>query len=74
MKAKSNLGGQECPPHIALDRMYEYRCKLPRYQPAGRRLFITFRKNIRDPFSQKPGKPSFSTLCTITKSGANSTP
>jgi REP element-mobilizing transposase RayT len=30
--------------------MYEYRRKLPHCQPAGRRLFITFRKNSRDPF------------------------
>jgi REP element-mobilizing transposase RayT len=34
-----------------LERKYEYRRKLPHYQKAGRVLFITFRKNTRDPFS-----------------------
>ena len=52
MKTKTNSGGQECPPHkISLERRYEYRRKLPHYQPAGRSLFITFRKNTRAPFS-----------------------
>jgi len=50
MKPKIKSDGQECPSHTDLDRMYEYRRKLPHYQPAGRRLFITFRKNCRDPF------------------------
>jgi REP element-mobilizing transposase RayT len=50
MKPKINSGGQECPPHISLNRKYEYRRKPPHYQPAGRRLFITFRKNNQDPF------------------------
>ena len=50
MKPKINGDGQECPSHMGLERMYEYRRKLPHYQPAGRRLFITFRKNYRDPF------------------------
>jgi len=50
VKIKDNPDEQECPPHIALERMYEYRRKLPHYQPTGRRLFITFRKNHRDPF------------------------
>ncbi len=51
VKIKSNPGGQECPPHIPLERMYEYRRKLPHYQPAGRRIFITFRKSHRDPLT-----------------------
>jgi putative DNA methylase len=50
VKIKTNPAGQERPPRVALERMYEYRRKLPHYQPAGRRLFITFRKNTRDPF------------------------
>jgi REP element-mobilizing transposase RayT len=51
MKNNINSGGQECPPHtMGLERKYEYRRKLPHYQPAGRRLFITFCKNTRDPF------------------------
>mgnify|MGYP001552127165 CR=1 FL=1 len=50
MTTKVKNGGQECPSHTPLERLYEYRRKLPHYQPAGRRLFITFRKNSRDPF------------------------
>jgi len=38
------------PVPMNLDRKYEYRRKLPHYQKAGRALFITFRKNDRDPF------------------------
>jgi REP element-mobilizing transposase RayT len=49
-KRKINSGGQKCPPPIPLNRRYEYRRNLPHYQPAGRSLFITFRKNYRDPF------------------------
>jgi REP element-mobilizing transposase RayT len=33
-----------------LDRMYEYRRKLPHYQKAGRALFVTFCKGNRHPF------------------------
>jgi REP element-mobilizing transposase RayT len=50
--------GQECPTHTgnlmpsrALDRMYEYRRKLPHYQKAGRAVFITFCKGSRIPFT-----------------------
>ncbi|MGA2743818.1 MAG: transposase [Candidatus Sulfotelmatobacter sp.] len=50
-KRKINSGGQKCPPPIPLNRRYEYRRNLPHYQPAGRSLFITFRKNYRDPLS-----------------------
>lgn len=35
---------------MLLDRKYEYRRKLPHYQKPGRALFITFRKNNREPF------------------------
>jgi len=41
----------DSPQHVPLNRQYEYRRKLPHYQKAGRSLFITFRKNTRDPFS-----------------------
>jgi REP element-mobilizing transposase RayT len=36
---------------MLLDQKYEYRRKLPHYQKPGRALFITFRKNTREPFS-----------------------
>jgi len=42
--------GQECPSHTPLDRMYEYRRKLPHYQKAGRALFVTFCKGNSTPF------------------------
>jgi REP element-mobilizing transposase RayT len=51
VKVKVKGDGQECPSHMPLERMYEYRRKLPHYQPAGRRLFVTFRKNTRDPLT-----------------------
>jgi hypothetical protein len=51
MKPRINSDGQECPSRMGLERMYEYRRKLPHYQPAGRRLFISFRKNDRYSFS-----------------------
>jgi len=38
---------------LSLDRKYEYRRKLPHYQKPGRALFITFRKNTREPFSER---------------------
>jgi REP-associated tyrosine transposase len=41
---------QQRPPRTPLERIYDYRRKLPHYQPAGRRLFITFRKNDRAAF------------------------
>jgi putative transposase len=50
VKPTGKGGGQECPPHISLDQLYEYRRKLPHYRPAGRRLFITFCKGNRYPF------------------------
>jgi putative DNA methylase len=49
VKSKTKPDGQDCPPHTPLNRKYEYHRNLPHYQPAGRRLFITFRKNNRDP-------------------------
>jgi REP element-mobilizing transposase RayT len=51
MKPKFKNDGQERPSRMGLERMYEYRRKLPHYQPAGRRIFITFRKNDSYPFS-----------------------
>jgi REP element-mobilizing transposase RayT len=38
-------------PDHALDRMYEYRRKLPHHQKAGRALFITFCKGNRIPLN-----------------------
>jgi REP element-mobilizing transposase RayT len=35
---------------VALDRMYEYRRKLPHYQKPGQAIFVTFCKLSRDPF------------------------
>jgi REP element-mobilizing transposase RayT len=36
----------------SLARKYAYRRRLPHYQPAGRPLFVSFRKLIRDPFPE----------------------
>jgi REP element-mobilizing transposase RayT len=54
MRIKSS--GQACPldtgpARTPLERMYEYRRKLPHYQKAGRALFITFCKNHGSAFS-----------------------
>ncbi len=49
-KINPNSGGQECPPHTALERKYEYRRRLPHYQKVARSLFITFCKGNREPF------------------------
>src|ERR1700730_17702242 len=38
-------------PKQTLERMYEYRRKLPHYQKAGRAVFITFCKGNRIPFT-----------------------
>ena len=38
-------------PH--LERMYEYRRKLPHYQKADRALFVTFRKLLIDLGTQR---------------------
>jgi REP element-mobilizing transposase RayT len=38
------------PKHIALNRTYEYRRKLPHYQKPGRVIFVTFCKLGREPF------------------------
>ena len=59
VNTKNNIkgDGQECPSHmstpLSLNRKYEYRRKLPHYQKPGRALFITFRKNTREPFSER---------------------
>jgi len=42
--------GFPVPKLIAIDRLYEYRRKLPHYQKADRPLFVTFRKGSRDAF------------------------
>ncbi len=39
------------PPRAALERMYDYRRKMPHYQKAGRAMFVTFCKGTRYPFS-----------------------
>ena len=40
--------GFPVPKPIAIDRLYEYRRKLPHYQKADRPLFVTFCRNGRD--------------------------
>ena len=51
MKTKDNSSELERPPRTPLERMYDYRRKMPHYQKAGRSVFITFCKGNRDPFS-----------------------
>ena len=35
------------------DRTYEYRRRLPHFQKADRAVFVTFRKLLRDPFTEQ---------------------
>lgn len=40
------------PEHVALERKYDYRRRLPHYQKANRAVFVTFRKLNRDPLPE----------------------